>query len=415
MRTWSILQALASEGHEVHLICPAEDGVSQESETALSAVCAGIDRIPAPKSFAQKPWKQIARGRALLSSLPSGVARARSQAFRRAIRASLARLAVDAIVLEQSVAAVNLSPEIRVPVVVDFHNVDHVIYERYAQYAPRSLRRSYALLEKTKFANWEAIVAKRATAAWVCSETDAGLLQPLAPELPIFVAPNVVDVNSYTPGNEEQRFTILYQGGMDWYPNQDAVNFFVSRVFPQIRNKVPGTVFLVAGKNPPKSLRRRLEHTPGVHFTGTVVDIRRLTSAAAVCVVPLRIGSGTRLKILEAAAMEKAIVSTRVGAEGLRFVPGEEILLADEPCEFASAVVDLLLDKNRRRNLGCAARRRVEMDYTHDAMRATVRAAMEFIENPTATTSSESRATGMCHGMSGILQPQVAKPNGAAR
>lgn len=415
MRTWSVLQTLATEGHAVHLLCPSEDGVTPESETALTRVCAGIERLPVPRTFDKKPWKQFGRASALLSSLPSAVARARSKTFRRAIESSLARLAVDAIVLEQSVAAVNLPTAIGVPVVVDFHNVDHMIYERYARYVPRSPRRGYAMLEKTKFANWEGVVANRAAAAWVCSETDACLLQPLAPSLPLFVAPNVVDVESYTPGNTEQPFTILFQGGMDWYPNQDAVDFFVRRVFPQIRKTVPQAEFVIAGKNPPKSLRRRLEQTPRVRFTGTVTDIRRLTSTAAVCVVPLRIGSGTRLKILEAAAMGKAIVSTRVGAEGLHFVPGKEIVLADKPGEFTAAVVDLLLNSNGRRSLGRAARRRVETNYAHGSMQSAVRAAMDFIENSTAATSNESPALDMCSGTSSVVPPQVAKPQGAVR
>lgn len=415
MRTWSVLQALAAEGHEVHLLCPAEDGMPPESETALTAVCAGIERVPAPRSFDKNPWKQFGRAGALFSSLPSAVARVRSQTFRHAIRASLAHLPVDAILLEQSVAAVNLSAEIHVPVVVDFHNVDHVIYERYARHAPSSLRRNYALLEKTKFSNWEATVANRAAAAWVCSESDAGLLQSNAPSLPIFVAPNVVDVQSYRPSDREQAFTILFQGGMDWYPNQDAVDFFVSRVFPQIRKAVPQAELVVAGKNPPKRLRRRLEQAPQVRFTGAFADIRRLTGAVAVSVVPLRIGSGTRLKILEAAAMEKAIVSTSVGAEGLHFAPDEEIVLADEPREFAAAVVDLLRNDNRRQRLGRAARRRVEADYTHGAMRTAVRMAIEFLQNAATTKGGKLGAIETRSGIKDAVPGHIAGLAGTAR
>jgi glycosyltransferase involved in cell wall biosynthesis len=162
---------------------------------------------------------------------------------------------------------------------------------------------------------------------------------------------------------------------MDWYPNRDAVEFFVSAILPRLRAAVPEARFVVGGRNPSDEFRRRFAATPGIEFTGTVPDMRAEIAKAAVCVVPLRIGSGTRLKILEAAAMAKPVVSTRVGAEGLDFVDGKEIVLADEPKAFAGAVADLLRDASRRRELGQAARRRVEKCYSFPVLRTAVRAA----------------------------------------
>jgi len=124
-------------------------------------------------------------------------------------------------------------------------------------------------------------------------------------------------------------------------------------------------------------MRERYRGFPDVTLTGSVAEMRPVIANAAVCVVPLRIGSGTRLKILEAAAMGKAIVSTHLGAEGLEFIAGEEILLADEPEEFAAAVADLLADQSRRVALGRAARRRVEGHYDLSTLGTAVRAAFE--------------------------------------
>jgi glycosyltransferase involved in cell wall biosynthesis len=159
------------------------------------------------------------------------------------------------------------------------------------------------------------------------------------------------------------------------------VEFFALRILPEVRGLLPDVKFVVGGRNPPGWLRRRFAGIAGVEFTGTVPDMRAEIAKATVCVVPLRIGSGTRLKILEAAAMAKPIVSTRLGAEGLDFVDGREIVLADDPKAFAGAVAELLSDASRRRQLGQAARTRVEECYGVPALRAAVRAAFAQLSN----------------------------------
>jgi glycosyltransferase involved in cell wall biosynthesis len=394
MRTWSVLRALAAQGHQVHLLCPAEEA-SPENEAMLAAICNRVKLVPVPRALHGTFWKQAGRAASLLSPWPSSVARARSRSFRDGIRACLAHMAIDLIVFEQSIPVINLPAELRVPFIVDFHNIDHIIYQRYAVHAPHAILRSCSLLEMAKFAGWEMRVARRAAAAWVCSEADANLLGPLAPTLPIFIAPNVLDVDSYVPIKGGPSFTLLFQGGMDWYPNQDAVEFFITSVFPRVRQAIPQAEFIVAGKNPPERLRRRWASAQGVSFTGAFADLPTLLGSAAVSVVPLRIGSGTRLKILEAAAMGKAIVSTSVGAEGLRFVPGKEVLLADDPEEFAAAIVALLQNDFRRRRLGQAARCRVRKDYTLAAMQPAVRKSLSLIERAEPAPAREIAATGL--------------------
>jgi glycosyltransferase involved in cell wall biosynthesis len=163
---------------------------------------------------------------------------------------------------------------------------------------------------------------------------------------------------------------------MDWFPNRDAVTFFVARILPVLKQSVLHIRFVVAGRNPPPAFVSKFAGVSGIEFTGNVPDMRTEIAKAAVCIVPLRIGSGTRLKILEAAAMAKPVVSTRIGAEGLNFVDGEEIVLADEPRAFAHAIVDLLADPARRRTMGGAARRRVEIQYSISALRGALRTVL---------------------------------------
>jgi glycosyltransferase involved in cell wall biosynthesis len=150
---------------------------------------------------------------------------------------------------------------------------------------------------------------------------------------------------------------------MDWFPNEDGIAHFVEAILPRVRARVPEVTVTVVGRKPSARVRR-LAAVPGVRITGTVDDVRPYVAGAAVCVVPLRVGGGTRLKIFEALAMGKAVVSTSVGAEGLPMTPGRHFVQADEEAAFADAVIALLQDPGRRRALGDAGRRLVEERYS---------------------------------------------------
>jgi len=268
-------------------------------------------------------------------------------------------------------STVNMSYN-NIPVILNSHNIEHFVLQRYVDLERNPAKRLYAWSEMRKLRNWEKHTCRRVALAMACSEHDCQLLSSLCPDLRVAVVPNVVDVDRYVPQREAASSTILFQGAMDWFPNRDAVTFFVDRILPAFRQSLPHVRFVVAGRNPSPGFVSNFAGVSEMEFTGTVVETRDEIAKAAVCVVPLRIGSGTRLKILEAAAMAKPIVSTRVGAEGLEFVDGEEIVLADEPSEFARAVVDLLVDPVRRRTMGLAARRRVEIQYSMPALRSAL-------------------------------------------
>src|SRR5262249_6700859 len=176
--------------------------------------------------------------------------------------------------------------------------------------------------------------------------------------------PTGVDVAYWSSdGRPEAPASLVFTGSMDWYPNEDAVLYFVDVILPRIRDDVPNVSLTVVGRNPTARLRR-LGERAGVRVTGTVGGVRPEVAEAGVCVVPLGVGGGTRLKIFEALAMEKAVVSTSIGAEGLPVVSGEHAVIADDPFEFARAVVRLLQHPDERRRLGTAGRRLVEERYS---------------------------------------------------
>jgi glycosyltransferase involved in cell wall biosynthesis len=171
---------------------------------------------------------------------------------------------------------------------------------------------------------------------------------------------------------------LLYIGAMDWHPNRDAVHYFVREILPIVRRIVPGVRFVVAGRGVSQKFQNSLR-TDDVVFTGEVPEMAAQLAAATVCVVPLRIGSGTRLKIIEAAAMEKATVSTSLGAEGLEFAAPDEILLADTPEDFAQATAELLNAPEHRARMGGKARIRAVESYSITALQKALRTALSSV------------------------------------
>ena len=159
---------------------------------------------------------------------------------------------------------------------------------------------------------------------------------------------------------------------MDWYPNRDAVEFFARAILPRVRAKCPDVRLIVAGRNPPNQFVEQFRSDRKIEFTGTVPDMRPYLAAATVVIVPLRVGGGTRIKILEACAAGKPIVSTSVGAEGLDLEPGKEIILADDPREFARSVVNLLQHPARSEAVARSARAAVVERYSHVTLKKSL-------------------------------------------
>jgi glycosyltransferase involved in cell wall biosynthesis len=178
----------------------------------------------------------------------------------------------------------------------------------------------------------------------------------------MWVIPTGVDTEYFAPdtaSSSEPR--LVFTGSMDWLPNEDAMRFFCHDVLPLIRAEEPRTRLAIVGRTPTPAVRALADEH--IEVTGTVADVRPFMRKAAVYVVPLRIGGGTRLKIFEAMAMGQAVVSTTVGAEGLPVVDGEHAVIADGPRAFADAVISLLRDSRRRQALGAAARKLVVDHY----------------------------------------------------
>jgi glycosyltransferase involved in cell wall biosynthesis len=371
MRVWSLLCAIANVGHEITLATFAEPKEAVGTEHALRKVCKDSVIVVRHMASLSGSTNYVARLSAVLSPSPFAIERFRSDEMRTCIERRLGSSVFDVVLCDNIYATVNLPPT-SLPVIMNSHNVEHLILQRYIEQERNPLKALYARLEAGKLRRYEAATYKRAVLVMVCSRQDAGLIEQLCPGIKTVVAPNVVDVRDYEMADEEDPFTIVYQGGMDWFPNRDAVEYFVRAIFPLVQREIPGARLVAAGRNPTPEFRARFSDVPSLQFTGTLRDLRPVIAKAAVCVVPLRIGSGTRLKIVEGGAMGKAMVSTTIGAEGLDFVPEQEILIADDPAIFARNVVELLRDPARRKAMGEAARKRVVRDYDVTALERSI-------------------------------------------
>jgi glycosyltransferase involved in cell wall biosynthesis len=268
----------------------------------------------------------------------------------------------------------------RPAIVFDDHNCEYMLQKRYAQVDARIPRRwpgaLYSLIQWQKLRRYEAEVCRRAHHVLAVSQTDAQALQALVPGLQVTVIPNGIDTDSYAQPDTDsgqsrgtaQPPTLIFIGKMDFRPNVDAVRWFTEAIWPRIQAKIPEARFLAVGQRP----HRQLDHLradPSVTLTGWVEQVDPYIRSATLYVVPLRMGSGTRLKLLEAMALGKAIVSTRIGAEGLtdsnKIANDRELQLVedDDSDGFADAVIDLLHDPARRARLGAAARAFVRRHY----------------------------------------------------
>ncbi len=376
LRVWGIVRTLAESGHDVDLLSFGDPVALAKVEGEILKTCRTAQAVPHPRLSLSARTDLVRRAIALGSRWPYGIRRSRSEAMRERLAMWMAAHPKGLILCEETYALVNLPEPLPIPVIIDHHNAEHVILMRYAKVTRNPLNRAYAWLEGTKLRRWERTVSGKAAMVLTCSEADRRVFQSLCPETPVIVAPNVVDVDSYSSGGESGEPVVLYTGGMDWYPNRDAVEYFARETMPILRRMIPRLRFVVAGRGPTEDFRRKLSGSPDIEFTGTVEDMRPVIASAAVCVVPLRIGSGTRLKIIEAAASGKAVVSTRLGAEGLLFEDRNEILLAETPEEFAREVSALLGDAAYRRRVGDAARRKAEREYSLAALRRALAEAL---------------------------------------
>lgn len=260
-----------------------------------------------------------------------------------------------------------------VPTYVDQHNVEYEIMLRTFQSERNPLRKLLAWSEWRKYRHHEIENCRKFTACLTTSARDAEILQQRAPEMQCHVVPNGVDSEFFSKRETQiDPNLILFTGTISYYPNTEGVIYFAQNIWPLIKEAHPDASFCIAGKAPPPEVCKLAQQDNSIEVTGSVDDMRDYYAKASVVAVPLRIGGGTRLKILEAMAMEKAVISTSLGAEGIDVTDGKNILLRDTPQDFADAVVATMKNEAERQRLEAAGRALVEEKYDWRAVTATL-------------------------------------------
>ncbi len=269
----------------------------------------------------------------------------------------------DCLICEWTPYAVYLSDITCVKKIVVAHNIEASIWRGYKANERNLLKKLYISNQVEKVEAFENQCFEWADGATAVSEEDAAQISSNMLPYQVEIIENGVDTEYFWPRADTiDRDTVVFTGSMDWRPNQDAALYFAREIFPRVKFARPNLKVFLVGRDPSAQVRR-LGDIDGITVTGTVEDVRPYMARAALYIVPLRIGGGSRLKILEAMAMQKAVISTTLGAQGLRVENGKNIILRDHPILFAFEIIRLLDDDDYREQIALNARRTVEEHY----------------------------------------------------
>lgn len=362
IRTWNTLRGI-SLGAEVTLL--SFGGEEEERRHELPASVRTIRIVPPPWNGRAMDVARLGLG--LPTGLPIVVMRYSSPAM--ALAVSRLSRDVDLVHFDH----VHLAQYWRfvpraVPTAFDAHNAEYKIAERLAERQTNPAMKLLVERETRRMLRFEGDRVRRVDLTSCCSEDDARLLRDAAGGGRVEVVPNGVDLEGFgAPGDAVDEGHIVLTGSMDWEPNADAAEWLCHEILPEVRKKLPGMRVYLVGRKPLPRVQA-LSSLEGVVVTGTVPDVRPYLRKARCLVVPMRVGGGTRLKILESFAARIPVVSTRVGYEGIEATPEREVLVAETPAEFAEQIAKLDRDPALGARLAEAGRSLAERQYGWEAI-----------------------------------------------
>lgn len=368
LRNWGLISGLAAR-HEVAVLSFLDPGQSAELSHELTATCR-VEIVEPPVRTVRERLRDM-----LLTRKPDMALRLASHTYTERLADWLAREPFDVVHVEGIEMAPYLdiieAAQSRPLIVFDDHNCEYLLQQRVFLTDLRIPSRwpgaAYSFVQWRRLRRYEARVCRRADRVVAVSPADAAALLRLVRGLDVETVPNGIDTRVYRPVTPTTRTDgassmLIFTGTMDFRPNVDAVLWFAREVLPLVCRIVPDAHLVVVGQRPHRRLGV-LQSDPAVTLTGWVEDSRSHIARAAVYVAPLRMGGGTRFKLLEAMAMGKPVIATRLGAEGFPVRHGSELLLADTPVDFAATVAALLKAPEWQEELGQAARAFVEQWY----------------------------------------------------
>lgn len=356
IRSFNMLRHICDKA-SVDYLCFASAGLGHADRELLTGMFHAFWEVQ-PVDPDRKDWKYLLRlFQAHALGKPFTLFNYHRKQMAQKIHELCRQNAYDAVVCDFLGPALNFSPTLRKGAVLFQHNVEHLLWERQAHQEIRYWRKLVYAREHRLVKRFEQDLCREFRRVVCVSEEDASVLRQRFGLGHVFSIDTGVDVDYFVPPvNPPLKQRLVFTGSMDWLPNMDAMRWFVREVFPKVQESFPEAELAIVGRNPVPEIQRLPEGNAKIIVSGSVPDVRPWMAQAEVFVVPIRVGGGTRLKIYEAMAMGLPVVSTTIGAEGLKYAHGDNILIADTVDDFAGSVVELLRDKARRASMGLAAR-----------------------------------------------------------
>jgi len=381
IRSYNILKQLSVQ-HEVSYLCLTDETAGESAIKHLRNLGLSVEWLPFKADQKFSPVFYLKLFMNLFSPRPYVINKYRDKRISERIRQYIAENKVDVIVCDFLEMAVNLTDIEEVPKVLFQHNVETEIWRRHFEVTDNLLKKAYLYIDFQKFYNFEKLACSKFDDVLVVSEADAELLHKDYRVDRTTLIPTGVDIEYFHPEPDKiQTNNIVFVGSMDWLPNQDAVKFFVDDIYPHIKAKHPQVKLSLVGRRPPVVIKALEKLDSSITVTGTVEDVRPFVDQARVYVVPIRIGGGTRIKIFEAMAQKKAIVSTTVGAEGLPVSDNREIIIRDETREFAEAVCQLIDNTKLNQKISRGGYKLVTYKYSWEKISVYFSEALEQVIN----------------------------------
>jgi glycosyltransferase involved in cell wall biosynthesis len=359
-RTYNLVKHL-HEDYRITLVCFGRPEEQAFDLSPMHDLCdlVVVDRAPSP-GIIKSAWLSFT------SIQPVTMRLYRTAKMKNTLANILDRERIELIHVESFYMLPNLPRELAMPVLLSEPAIEYIAWGRHARVAKPWYTRPGIALEALKMRFWEPRAWSEATVVGVMSPTDRVQVRRATPGVKTILAPNGVDVDSFHLDETIRRdnHTAVYMGDYKYFPNADAVLYFVDEILPLVRRERPNFELVLLGKDaPPDLMALHDDPDSGVTITGLVPDTRPYLQSSAMFVCPLRSGSGTRFKLLEALACGCPVISTTIGAEGLNAVDGDHMLLRDDPRAFAAAIVGLLDDPARGAAMGRAGRQWVVHRY----------------------------------------------------
>ena len=376
LRTFNVLKILASR-HKVYFVGFAQDKSEFKYIPEIKKFCETVDIYKVSETGYNRAFFLLAC-KNVFSKQPLIAQRYFIPEARRRIKQLLVEGSIDLVHMDMLALGLYRGILGDTPVILTNHNVESLRIYRWMQIEKNLAIKCFLFYQYQKLRAFEQRICPEFDRCIVVSEYDRNYLKNLCGVDNFVVIPNGVDVRYFKPeSGEVRRDHLVWVGGMTGPYNSDAVDFFIEKIWSLLKDKVPGATIDFAGGGPTQMLRNKALEDKSVHVLGFVPDIRPIVHRASVFVAPIRIGSGTKIKILNAMAQAKPVVATTTAAEGIDVTPDENILIADDPEEFAKKILYLFRNEEMRRRIGEKARELMERKYSWDVISENIHKTYE--------------------------------------